>query len=108
MSEKFLKMSNHNNTDLNHDHNIMTKNTLLETWISESVQHDKSYKYGFNLPIGTWYVSYKINDDASWEKIKNGEIRGFSLAGDFVEKLADQKKEQQTLDNIKNILRNVD
>lgn len=108
MSEKFLKMSNHNNTDLNHDHNIMTENTLLETWISESVQHDKSYKYGFNLPIGTWYVSYKINDDDSWEKIKNGEIRGFSLAGDFVEKLADQKKEQQTLDNIKNILRNVD
>ena len=63
MSEKFFAKNKHNNTDINHDENITTENTLIESWISESIKHDKSYKYGFALPEGTWYVSYKINDD---------------------------------------------
>ena len=104
MAEKFLKLSKHNNTDTMHDHNVMNSNTLVETWISESKMHDKSYKYGFNLPEGTWYVSYKINDDQTWERVKSGELKGFSLDGGFIEKLTDN----QRLNNIKDILRNVD
>jgi hypothetical protein len=107
MAEKFLKLNKHNNTDINHDWEVTNSNTLLESWISESVQHDKSYKYGFALPVGTWYVSYKINDDRTWERIKEGELKGFSLAGPFIENLEKHNKEQQTLNDIKNILRNV-
>lgn len=104
MAEKFLALNKHNNTDTMHDFNITTNNTLLESWISESKQHDKAYKLGFALPPGTWYVSYKINDDETWDRISSGELRGFSLAGPFIEKLTAEQKDSQTLDKIKNIL----
>lgn len=107
MAEKFLALNKHNNTDTMHDYNITTSNTLLESWISESVQHDKSFKYGFALPVGTWYVSYKINDEATWSRIKEGELKGFSLAGPFVEKLTNEQRDNYTLNKIKEILKDV-
>lgn len=107
MSEKFFALNKHNNTDKMHNWDITTSNTLLESWISESIQHDKSYRFGFNLPVGTWYVSYRINDDETWRQIKNGELKGFSLAGPFIEKLTKETKDLATLNSIKNILSNV-
>ena len=106
MAEKFFKMNNHNNTDINHDENVSNKNTLVESWISESMINDKSYKLGFALPPGTWYVSYKINDDETWKKIKSGELKGFSLAGGFIKKMKPVDPEL-TLNQIKNILNKV-
>jgi hypothetical protein len=85
IAEKFLKENKHNNTDVNHDDAVTTSNTLLESWIVEDTVHDKSAKYGYNLPEGTWMVSYKINDEETWKKIKDGEIKGFSVAGNFIE-----------------------
>lgn len=108
MAEKFLALNKHNNTDTMHNWDVTTSNTLVESWISESVQHDKSFKYGFALPIGTWYVSYKVNDDDTWNRIKNGELKGFSLAGPFVEKLTNEQIDAHTLNNIKKILKDVD
>ena len=106
MAEKFFKMNNHNNTDINHDENITDKNTLVESWISESMEYDKSRKLGFALPPGTWYVSYKINDDDTWKKIKSGELKGFSLAGGFIKKMKPVNPEL-TLNKIKDILNQV-
>lgn len=93
MAEKFMKDMNLHNTDINHDGNVNQTNTLLESWISESILHDKAYKYGFQLPVGTWYVSYKINDDDTWNKIKSGELKGFSLAGEFYSKIVGINKQ---------------
>lgn len=86
IAEKFLKENKHNNTDVNHDDFVTTDNTLLESWIVEDKEYDKAKKYGYELPIGTWMVSYKINDDKTWNKIKSGELKGFSIAGNFIEK----------------------
>ena len=86
ISEKFLRENKHNNTDVNHDDAVVTDNTLLESWIIDNKDHDKSGMYGYNLPEGTWMVSYKINDEETWNKIKSGELKGFSIAGNFIEK----------------------
>lgn len=107
MAEKFFKLNKHNNTDINHDENIVTKNTLLESWISESTKYDKGYTLGFNEPPGTWFISYKINDEDTWQKIKSRELRGFSLAGSFIEKLKPLPNADSTLDKIKDILNSV-
>ena len=106
MAEKFFRNNKHNNTDVNHDENITQDNTLIESWISESIKHDKSYKYGFALPEGTWYVSYKINDDETWDRIKSGELKGFSLAGGFIQRMKPVDPES-TLNDIKDILKKV-
>ena len=86
IAQKYLKEYTHN-TDVNHDDNITTENTLLESWIVEDPDYDKSTKLGFDVPKGTWMVSYKINDEETWQKIKKGELNGFSVTGNFLEKL---------------------
>ena len=106
MAEKFFKLNKQNNTDINHDENITNENTLMESWISESMEYDKSKKYGYMLPPGTWFVSYKINDDETWEKIKSRELKGFSLSGGFINKMKVVDPEK-TLNDIKDVLQQV-
>ena len=87
MAEKFLAQNKLHNTDFEHDGNVTTTNTLLESWVSESTVNDKSYALGFALPAGTWYVGYRVHDDELWADIKEGRVRGVSLAGNFINRL---------------------
>jgi hypothetical protein len=47
---------------------------------------DKSNLYGFSLPKGTWFGIFKINDDETWKKVKDGTFNGFSIEGNFQER----------------------
>ena len=86
ISEKFFKNNYTNNTDINHDGDVTQHNTLLESWIKDDEEFDKSNKYGFeSTPVGTWFLSYKINDDETWNKIKAGQLQGYSISGNFLE-----------------------
>ena len=87
VARKFLADNNAHVTDINHDDNIVEENTLLESWIVEDPKMDKSKAMGFNVPKSTWMVSYKINNKDTWNKIKAGELNGFSVAGSFLEKI---------------------
>lgn len=104
IAEKFFKEMKHNNTDINHDESITQKNTLLESWIVEDPIHDKSYNYGYRLPKGTWVGSYKVNDDETWTKIKEGKLKGFSVAGYFIEKDGLERQADTTLQKIIDML----
>ena len=86
IAKKFFEYNKQNNTDVNHDDNITTGNTLLESWIVDDPNMDKSKAMGFNVPAGTWFTTYKINDEETWQKIKSGELNGYSIAGNFIEK----------------------
>jgi hypothetical protein len=88
IAEQFLKKYMHS-TDINHDEEVTEQNTLLESWIINDPQVDKSAALGYEkLPVGTWMVSYKINNADTWAKIKSGELNGFSVTGEFLQKLA--------------------
>ncbi len=52
--------------------------TFVETWIKEDEVHDKSVMHGFNEPIGTWFAAMKVNNDEIWNKVKAGEVKGFT------------------------------
>ncbi len=86
ISKKFFEYNKLHNTDINHDNSVTTDNTLLESWIVEDPEMDKSTSLGFNVPPSTWMVSYKINNKETWQKIKDGELNGFSIAGNFIER----------------------
>ena len=61
---------------------------LVESWIVEDPEKDKSLKYGFKPVEGTWMTMYKIDDKNIWDKyIKTGKVKGFSVEGYFSEKL---------------------
>lgn len=52
--------------------------SLAESWIKTS-ENDKSVEYGFDCPIGTWFIAAKIDSIDLWESIKKGERKGFSI-----------------------------
>lgn len=57
---------------------------VVESWIINDSANDKARSLGFDLPKGTWMVSLQINDKGFWDtKVKTGEVRGFSLEGNF-------------------------
>ena len=88
----YLKHNNHHKATEQHNERVSGVLTV-ESWIKEGDQ-DKSNLYGFDLPVGTWFVKMKIENDDLWSKIKSGEIRGLSIEGFFVssmEKMSEQK-----------------
>ena len=49
--------------------------------------------YNLNVPIGTWMISVKVNNDKVWQQVKAGEVKGFSIEGYFAEKLETRPNE---------------
>lgn len=108
-SELFLMNSNQNNATLEHDKKLKDL-TVVESWIVEDTEMDKSKKYGLNAPVGTWMVSMKVNNDMIWNDfVKTGKVKGFSIEGYFSDKLEmslEFAKEQELIDKIKSIINN--
>jgi hypothetical protein len=93
-SELFLKNGNQSNATLEHK-NKFEGATVVESWIIDNPEMDKSKAYGFDLPKGTWMISMKIEDEKVWKEVKDGKYKGFSIEGYFADKLemAIDKKE---------------
>lgn len=72
-----MTIVNHNEVEINDGVFI------VESWIVNDPNNDKSSNMGFESNKGDWYVTYKVENDFVWEKIKSGEIMGFSIEGTF-------------------------
>lgn len=80
MSQEFMKEYRQNEITL--DHETMANDvTIVETWIKSDMALDKSVAVGLDatLPVGTWCVGMKVNQIDVWERIKSGELKGFSV-----------------------------
>lgn len=84
-SELVFMRNQHQNATLEHAVKLSGM-AIVESWIIEDEQKDKSNIYGFDLPKGTWMITMKVMDDNVWEKVKNGDVKGFSIEGYFAEK----------------------
>jgi hypothetical protein len=85
-SELFLKNGNQSNATLEHKAKFDGA-TVVESWIIDNPDMDKSKQYGFSLPKGTWMISMKIEDEKVWKQVKEGKYKGFSIEGYFADKL---------------------
>ena len=86
-SELFLSRGKQNNSTLEHQVDLQGL-SVVESWIIEDADMDKSKKYGLSLPKGTWMVSVKVNNDDIWNNyVKEGKVKGFSIEGFFADKL---------------------
>jgi hypothetical protein len=103
IAEKYMKNKYIDNNDENHNGKAVSDVYVVESWIKED-KEDKSNKYGYgDLPIGTWFVSMKVKNDEVWNKVKNGELKGFSVSGYF-EEIAEFAREQMFLKEVVKIL----
>jgi hypothetical protein len=108
MADKFLKEKRTDETSIEHNGIKLGKDKvyITESWISEDPIHDKSFKFGFELPEGTWFVAMKVYDDKIWKMIKQKALNGFSVEGLFAEKSVFSKEDKQ-INQIKQILKSV-
>ena len=84
-SELFLIEGNQNKSTLEHQAELSGL-SVVESWIVEDEVHDKSRKYGLEMPVGTWMVSMKVNNEDVWQDyVKTGAVKGFSIEGYFSE-----------------------
>jgi len=85
-AELYLTNGKQGNATLEHQAKL-TGLTLVESWIVEDSQKDKSAAYGLEYPVGTWMVSMKVNNDDVWEEyVKEGRVKGFSIEGWFMQR----------------------
>lgn len=102
-SAEIEKIATKFNEDLNSKNiNLMHTEEMVDAFVSQNWliegESDKSKNLGFDLPEGTWFGAVKIKDENFWmDKVKNDEVKGFS-----VEILADL---QLSLKNKEQIMR---
>ena len=83
LSEMYLQKKYTNKATLEHDKKLEGV-SLVESWVVESREKDKSSLYGLNVPVGTWMGTFKIDNDEIWnDYVKTGEVKGFSIEGLF-------------------------
>ena len=96
LAQNYLKKGYQDKATIEHSKNIDGKVTVVESWVSKSSTKDKSALY-FNraFPIGTWFVTMKVNDENLWQNyVKTGIIKAISLEGIFAHSLVKQSMVQ--------------
>lgn len=102
IAQKYFAKGFQNNVNLQHDKGQIVEGvTVFESWIVDSKRGIAPMKGFENVPEGSWFISMKVNDDATWQKVKAGEIKGFSVEGVFEYKIANTP-EQMLTDALKN------
>ena len=96
-SQMFLQAGNQGQATMEHATEKLEGMTVVESWIIEDEVQDKSRKYGLDLPIGTWMVSMKVDNDDIWNNyVKKNKVKGFSIEGYFIDRLSERPKDKQT------------
>jgi hypothetical protein len=78
MSQDFMKNYKQHEVSLQHEENV-DEVFVAESWIVEDPYRDKANALGFNVPKNTWMVGMKVNNIDTWERVKSGELKGFSV-----------------------------
>tara|TARA_R110002020_G_scaffold116989_1_gene267679 strand:- start:8034 stop:8633 length:600 start_codon:yes stop_codon:yes gene_type:complete len=101
-SQLYLKNGNQNNSTLEHQHELNGL-TLVESWIVEDKEKDKSKLYNLDVPVGTWMGTVKVQNDEVWnEYVKTNKVKGFSIEGYFADKMESPKESVEEKMEIEN------
>ena len=85
-SELYFKNNKQRNFNVEHNSDDVLEAYLVESWIVEDPEKDKSAVYNLGAEKGDWVGTMKFESDEEYQKaLKNGT--GFSLEGVFSEKL---------------------
>lgn len=83
IAEKF--MQNQYISNVNTEHKTPVKDVfMIESFITDVDRGIGSPKGFEDLPEGTWFGTYKVNNEGVWNQVKDGTFKGFSVEGDFI------------------------
>lgn len=95
MVEKFAKDGLFTSVNLQHDDERFVDGVyMVESYITDKDRGINPVEFS-DIPEGSWICSYKIENEALWNEIINGDkLNGFSLQGVFKLKEQFEKQEQ--------------
>lgn len=97
---KYAKYMFNNFVNIEHsDQHFVDGMYMIESYLKNSERGIVPTEFS-EIPDGSWIVSYKVDNIDVWEKIKSGEVKGFSIQGVF--NLIEQKEEPSIDDMIEN------
>lgn len=81
--EKYSKHGFNNLVNIEHNENNYVNNVIMiESYIIDRERGVNPIAFE-KVEDGSWITSFKVNDLNVWSKIKNGEVKGFSVEGFF-------------------------
>ena len=101
IAKKWARSNQYNSVNAHHKTPIMNGVNLFESYIIDRERGVMPPKGFEEVADGSWFVSYLIDNDDVWAKVKSGEFKGFSVEGvfDFPE-----DQEEQLIEQMKEIL----
>ena len=101
IAKKWARSNQYNSVNAHHKTPIMNGVSLFESYIIDRERGVMPPKGFEEVADGSWFVSYLIDNDEVWAKVKSGEFKGFSVEGvfDFPE-----DQEEQLIEQMKEIL----
>ena len=84
IAQKFFKKGYQSNVNLMHDEALAVEGvTMYESFIVDLSRGVMAMKGFEDAPEGSWFGSFKVENESVWNKIKSGEFKGFSVEGIF-------------------------
>ena len=78
MSQDFMKEYRQHEVTVDHE-DVANEVCVVESWLVEDPYKDKANALGINVPKGSWMVGMKVNNIETWERVKEGSLKGFSV-----------------------------
>jgi hypothetical protein len=103
IAKKWARSNKYDSVNAHHKTPIEEGVSLFESYIVDrerGVMPPKGYE---DVANGSWFVSYLIDNDDVWAKVKAGEFKGFSVEGvfDFVSEVDEEMK---VIEELKRVL----
>lgn len=109
--EKYSKDGLLNMINLQHDADTYSMDScvMVESYFTDSARGIAPMEFA-DIPDGSWVVSFKVNDEGLWNKIKSshgeeGGLNGFSIeiVSNIEEMMHEQKRESDTIDTLEDL-----
>lgn len=105
IAKKFMRNAYTNNVNLMHIPALKADGVyMLESFMIDSTRGLKTPDGFDTLTDGSWFGTYHVDNDTIWEQVKSGEFRGFSVEGYFDLLPDGEKKEDDLIREIEQIL----
>ena len=93
VAQLYMQRQHNNSATLEHEMTVENL-SVVESWLVENSNADKSNAYGLSYPKGTWMVAMKVNNDTIWnDYVKTGKVGGYSIEGLFSHNLVEASKQ---------------
>ena len=101
IAQKFFTKGYQSNVNLMHDSGQRLEGlTMFESWITDQKRGIQAMKGFEDVPDGSWFGSFKVNNPEVWQMVKEGKVKGFSVEGLFQMKPTEKQDINKVAENM--------